>query len=132
MLPAIIAATERNHVFRRDSGMVKLARDKGLEALLNDSLATVPGLTQKAMFGGWAWLVNGNLLCGARSDGMLVRLGKENEAWALVIPGVVPMMMRERPMRGWVRAASAVYVNDALRQRLVEAALEFNRSLPRK
>jgi hypothetical protein len=109
-----------------------MARDKGLEALLNDNLATVHGLTQKGMFGGWAWLVNGNLLCGARSDGMLVRLGKENEAWALEIPGVVPMVMRERPMRGWVRAAPAVYAKDALRQRLVEAALEFNRSLPKK
>jgi hypothetical protein len=117
---------------QHDSGMVKLARDKGLEALLNDSLATVPGLTQKAMFGGWAWLVNGNLLCGARSDGMLVRLGKENEAWALEIPGVVPMMSRGRQMRGWIRAAPAVYVNDALRQRLVEVALEFNLSLPKK
>jgi hypothetical protein len=63
---------------------------------------------------------------------MLVRLGKENEAWALEIPGVVPMMMRGLPMRGWVRAPPAVYVNDALRQRLVEVALEFNRSLPKK
>jgi TfoX N-terminal domain len=109
-----------------------MARDKGLEALLNDSLATRPGLTQKAMFGGWAWLLHGNLLCAARSDGLLVRLGRENEAWALEIPGVVPMIMRGRPMPGWLRAAPAVYVNDTLRQRLVEAALEFNRSLPKK
>jgi hypothetical protein len=112
--------------------VVQLARDKGLEALLNESLAAVPGVTQKAMFGGLAWLVHGNLLCGARSDGLLVRLGQENEAWAVEIPGVVPMMMGERQMRGWVRAAPAVYVNDAVRQRLVEAALDFNRSLPKK
>ena len=62
-----------------------MARDKGLEELLNDSLAGVPGLTTKAMFGGLAWLVNGNLLCGAREDGMLVRLGKDKDAWALKI-----------------------------------------------
>jgi TfoX N-terminal domain len=131
MLPAIITAksgTTASH----NSGTVKLARDKGLEELLNDSLATMPGLTQKAMFGGWAWLVNGNLLCGARSDGMLVRLGKENEAWALEIPGIVPMTTRGRQMRGWVRAAPDVYVDDAFRQRLVDVALEFNRSLPKK
>lgn len=109
-----------------------MARDKGLEELLTGELDSVPGLSQKAMFGGWAWLVNGNLLCGARSDGLLVRLGKENEAWALEIPGVAPMMMRERRMLGWVRAAPKVYGNDALRQRLVKAALEFNRSLPPK
>ena len=131
MLPAIIGA-KSGTTASPNSRTVKLARDKGLEELLNDSLATVPGLTQKAMFGGWAWLVNGNLLCGARSDGMLVRLGKENEAWALEIPGIVPMMTRGREMRGWVRAAPDVYGDDALRQRLVDVALEFNRSLPKK
>lgn len=109
-----------------------MARDKGLEALLNDGLESVPGLTQKAMFGGWAWLVYGNLLCGARRDGMLVRLGKENEAWALKIPGIVPMILGERRMHGWVRATPEVYGDDALRQRLIEAVLEFIRSLPKK
>jgi hypothetical protein len=109
-----------------------MARDKGLEQLLNDSLDGVPGLTQKAMFGGWAWLVNGNLLCGSRTAGMLVRVGKGNDTWTLEIPGVVPMMMRGRRMHGWVRAAPEVYGNDALRQKLVNAALEFNRSLPKK
>jgi hypothetical protein len=39
-----------------------MARDEGLETLLNEDLAAVPGLAQKAMVGGWAWLVNGNLL----------------------------------------------------------------------
>jgi len=109
-----------------------MARDKGLEALLNESLDSVPRLTQKAMFGGWAWLVNGNLLCAARTDSMLVRLGKENETWAVEIAGIVPMMMRGRQIHGWVRAAPEVYGNDALRQRLVNAALEFNRTLPKK
>lgn len=114
-----------------------MARDKGLEELLNSSLESVHGvgaksLTQKAMFGGWAWLVNGNLLCGARAGSMLVRLGRENETWALEIPGVRPMMMRERRMHGWVRAAPEVYGSDALRLRLIEAALLFTRSLPKK
>ena len=76
-----------------------MARDKGLEELLSGSLESVPGVTQKAMFGGLAWLLNGNLLCGARSDGMLVRLGKENESWALKTPGIASMMMRERSTR---------------------------------
>jgi len=109
-----------------------MARDKGLEALLNESLDSVPRLTQKAMFGGWAWLVNGNLLCAARTDSMLVRLGKENEAWTLEIAGIAPMVMRGRQLHGWVRVAPEAYGNDALRQRLVNAALEFNRTLPKK
>lgn len=109
-----------------------MARDKGLEELLNDALKQVPGMTQKGMFGGWAWLVNGNLLCGARADGMLVRLGKEKESWALQTPGIIPMEMQGRRMHGWVRAAPEAYANDGLRQKLLSAALEFNRTLPKK
>lgn len=109
-----------------------MARDSGLEELLNESLEAVAGLTEKAMFGGWAWLVNGNLLCGARHDGMLARIGKDNEVWALKIPGVVSMISQGRRMPGWVRAAPQAWGQDAVRGKLIAAALEFNRSLPRK
>lgn len=109
-----------------------MASDNGLEVILNDELRLVKGLTQKAMFGGWAWMVRGNLLCGAREDGMLVRLGKDRDSWALAIPGIAPMVMQGRRMNGWVRAASAAYRDDALRGKLVKAALEFNQSLPKK
>jgi hypothetical protein len=52
-----------------------MTRDKGLEELVNEELSEELGITDKAMFGGWAWLLDGKLLCGARDDGMLVRLG---------------------------------------------------------
>src|SRR5258708_32467593 len=107
-----------------------MARNKVLEELINDDLAQVRGVTEKGMFGGWAWLKNGNLLCGARDDGMLVRLGKDRDAWALKIPGIVPMTSRGRRMNGWVWAASEAYGNDALRRKLMDAALEFARALP--
>ena len=110
-----------------------MARDKGLEALLNDELAGRPGITQKAMFGGLAWLWNGHLLCAARKNrGMLVRLGKGNDAWALEIDGIEPMIMHGRQMSGWVSASADVYANDAVRQRLLAAAMEFVKSLPAK
>jgi TfoX N-terminal domain len=109
-----------------------MARNMGLEELLSENLAGTPGLTQKAMFGGMAWLVNGNLLCGASDAGMLVRLGKDNDAWALKIPGIALMVMQGRKMNGWVRTAPNVYGDDPLRRRLLKAALEFNRTLPKK
>jgi hypothetical protein len=109
-----------------------LARDEGLEELLREDLGREPGLLEKAMFGGRAWLLNGNLLCGARDDGMLARLGKDRDRWALEIPDVVPMISRGRRMQGWVRAGPAAFGDDALRRKLVEAALAFVRSLPAK
>jgi hypothetical protein len=109
-----------------------MARNKVLEDLLNDDLAQVRGITEKAMFGGRAWLLHGNLLCGARGDGMLARLGKGNDSWALATPGIAPMISRGRPMHGWVRAAPEVYENDGLRRNLLDAALDFTKSLPSK
>ena len=109
-----------------------MARNKVLEELLNDDLAQARGVTEKGMFGGRAWLLNGNLLCGARDDGMLVRLGKGNDTWALATPGIGPMISRGRPMQGWVRAAAKAFEDDALRRKLLKAALDFNRSLPKK
>ena len=109
-----------------------MARDKGLEELVNDELRSVSGITNKAMFGGWAWLLKGNLLCGARQDGMLVRLGKGNDAWALELKGVKPMISRGKPMHGWVRTDSSVYGDDGKRHKLIAAALKFVGSLPGK
>jgi hypothetical protein len=107
-------------------------RNKVLEELLADDLAQMRGVTEKAMFGGRAWLLNGKLLCGARHDGMLARLGKGNDAWALAIPGIAPMLSRNRPIPGWVKATPEVYEDDALRRKLLKAALDFTRSLPKK
>jgi hypothetical protein len=109
-----------------------MARDEGLEELLRNDLGAEPGLSEKAMFGGRAWLLNGNLLCGARDDGMLARLGAGNDKWALQMPGIGPMMSRGRPMRGWVRAGPDAFGDDALRRRLIDAALAFVRALPAK
>ncbi|UWZ83953.1 TfoX/Sxy family protein [Occallatibacter riparius] len=109
-----------------------MPRDKALEALINDALGPLPGLTQKGMFGGWAWLLHGNLLCAARTNSMMIRLGRENEPWALEISGITPTIMRGRRMHGWVRVAPEAYGHDELRDRLLKAALEFNRTLPKK
>ena len=84
------------------------------------------------MFGGWAWLLGGNLLCGARHDGMLVRLGKGNDEWALKLTGVEPMISRGRRMNGWVRVNPDVYGNDAIRHQLVALAIQSVGSLPAK
>ena len=109
-----------------------MARDEGLEELLNEHLVGVRGVTQKGMFGGWVWLLNGNLLCGARVGGLLTRLGKGNMEWAVKVAGVEQAVMGSRTMQGWVRATPKAYGDDALRRKLLEKAREFNRSLPAK
>jgi hypothetical protein len=109
-----------------------MTRDQGLEELIHDELSSISGLTVKAMFGGRAWLLGGNLLCGARDDGMLVRLGKGQDAWALRIEDITPMQLGNRIMHGWVRCGPDAYGDDALRRKLLSHAIGFVRSLPTK
>ncbi|MBP1873694.1 hypothetical protein J2Z19_003413 [Ensifer adhaerens] len=109
-----------------------MARDAGLEELIKDELAGRPGLSEKAMFGGWAFLLNGNLLLGAREGSLLVRLGKGNDGWALDLPDIELMVMNDRAMHGWVRAGAEAYGDDALRRRLLDGAIAFVETLPPK
>jgi hypothetical protein len=111
---------------------VSMARDAGLEELVRENLDTMSRLSERPMFGGWAWLLDGNLLCGARDDGVLVRPGKGNDQWALEIDGIVPMVSRGRVMSGWVRVAPDAFADDALAVRLLAAAEAFVRTLPAK
>lgn len=109
-----------------------MSRDAGLEELIRQELGERPGLTEKSMFGGLAFLLDGNLLCGARNDGMLVRLGKGNDGWALALAGIELMVMGDNRMNGWVRAGPAAFGDDALRKRLLDSALAYVLSLPPK
>jgi hypothetical protein len=107
-----------------------MVRDRGLEALVGDDLGPLPGLTGKPMFGGWAWLLDGHLLCASRVASLLVRLGKGQDGWATALPGIEPMEMNGRPMSGWVRCGPEAYGDDALRRKLLAQAVGFVRALP--
>jgi hypothetical protein len=109
-----------------------MARDEGLEEQIREELGPLDGLHEVKMFGGLAWMLDGNLLCACRHDGLLARLGKGNEAWALAVPGVGEMQMGERRMNGWVRAGPDAVADDAVRAKLLEGALAFVRTLPPK
>jgi hypothetical protein len=109
-----------------------MARDRGLEELILDDIGSLPGLSDKKMFGGLAWMLDGHLLCGARDVGMMVRLGKGNDGWALELPDVAPMVMSGKQMPGWVRAGPDACADDETRKRLLDAAVAFVRMLPPK
>lgn len=68
-----------------------MARYEDLEELLRQALQGEPRITEKGMFDGCAWRLNGHLLCGARDDGMLARLREGEDAWARQIGDIVPM-----------------------------------------
>lgn len=107
-----------------------MARDPGLEALLEADLEGVARVTTKSMFGGLAWLVDGHLLCGARTGRMMLRAGREHEAEVLCLPGIEPMGSGPRAMSGWVWLFPEAYGDDTLRRRLLQRALDLIQALP--
>lgn len=89
------------------------------------------GVVERRMFGGYCWMLHGNMLCGVEVGRFMFRVGKRHEPEALSRPGASPMDITGRPMTGfvWVRAAEAS--GDRLGD-WVELAASYVETLPRK
>ena len=107
-----------------------MAYDEGIAALLRDDLADLSGVTEKKMFGGLAFMLNGHMLCGAYSNreamGGMFRVGKASEAEACEIEGVRPMAFTGRKMGGLVDMGAEAMGEDDLRAQVLALALAFN------
>jgi TfoX N-terminal domain len=110
-----------------------MARDRVLEEMIRADLGDLPGLGEKAMFGGLCWLLDSHMLCAASKRGMMIRLGKGEDGWALAHPDVATVTMGDRAMPGWVRVPPDTSRDDGgLRRRLIERAIVFVHTLPPK
>ena len=61
-----------------------------------------PTLEQKRMFGGMAFMLQGNLACCVLNDDLIIRVPRDEYAATLEIDHVREMDYSGRPMRGWV------------------------------
>ncbi len=92
-----------------------------------------PELTEKKMFGGVGYMLNGNLACGVQGDELIVRIGPDKDEAAFAQPHVHPFMpTHSKPMAGWVMVAPAGLITDENLRRWVELGIEFALSLPEK
>ena len=85
------------------------------------------------MFGGIAFLVRGNMAIAASGQGgLLVRVDPANSDRLVTKTAARPLVMRGRPMAGWLRVSSdAVRTRRAL-ARWADLGTAFARSLPPK
>lgn len=86
-----------------------MPHDPQLADRMRRALADRRDINEKKMFGGYCWMLNGNMLCGVEVGRYMFRVGKDLEAEALGRPGAAPMDITGKPMRGfvWVRADHA-------------------------
>ena len=90
------------------------------------------GLAERKMFGGIAFMLNGNMFCGITRDDLMARVRPERFEEALSRPGARPMDFAARPMKGMVFVAPEGYATDEQLRGWVEQTLDFVRSLPPK
>lgn len=100
--------------------------------IFRDALADVAGVTEKKMFGGLCFLLNGNMLCGVHKDGGMARVGKDLEAAALELDGVDPLSFTGRKMGGLVEMTEVALEDDSIREVVLSLALEFVGEMPAK
>ena len=109
-----------------------MAYDEALAARIRSAFEGQPGLAEKKMFGGVAFMVGGNMACGVTSDELMVRVGPDNYENALSRPHARPMDFTGRPMRGMVYVARPGFESRRDLAAWVESGASFARSLPPK
>jgi hypothetical protein len=106
--------------------------DESLVARVRAALGRRKGITEKKMFGGRAFLLNGNLLVGVK-DSLLVRIDPDDHDEVLAEPHVTEFVMAGRPpMRGWVRVLPPGLAEDAALKSWLRKGTTFVAKLPPK
>src|SRR2546425_635248 len=79
-----------------------MAYDGTLADRIRRAVGPRADVTEKKMFGGLAFLLDGRMFCGIVKDDLMVRVGPERYEAALAEAHVRPMDFTGRPMRGYV------------------------------
>jgi hypothetical protein len=109
-----------------------MAYDEELAERVRERLAAERGLAEKAMFGGLAFLLDGNMAVGLSGDELMVRVGPDRSDAALARPHTRPFDMTGRPMQGWILVGPGALGGEPELAGWVSEGVAFARSLPPK
>lgn len=85
--------------------------------------------TEQKMFGGIAFMINGNMAVGVSGDELMVRVGKDAHEEAISRPGARTFDMGARPMMGWVSVAPDGFETEEAFNGWVDQGAAYARSL---
>ena len=110
-----------------------MAYDEGLAQRIRDILEPeFPELVEKKMFGGIAFMLQGNFACGLTKEDFVVRVGKENDQAALARPYTRRMDFTGKAMAGWVYVSEEGVESDEELTGWVRQGVNYALSLPPK
>ena len=105
---------------------------EALASRLRTALQGIPGIVEKKMFGGLAFMVEGHMCCGVINDELMVRVGPDNYSACLELPGAREMDFTGKPLRGFIYVSEEGFSTASALQAWVERALAFVGTLPPK
>jgi TfoX/Sxy family transcriptional regulator of competence genes len=110
-----------------------MAYDEDLANRLRELVLAQDGVTEKKMFGGLAFLINGNMSVSASGQGgLLLRVEPGQTRELLNKPHAHPFEMRGRVMEGWMRVDAEGLRTKRQLERWVAHGVGYARSLPAK
>ncbi len=109
-----------------------MAYDEELADWVRQQVEQEPGLTEKQMFGGLAFLIDGHMsVAVSHQGGLMIRVPPQDTDALLQEPHTRPMVMRGREMDGWLRVDTGEQSEDEF-ARWVRRGVAYARSLPPK
>jgi TfoX/Sxy family transcriptional regulator of competence genes len=110
-----------------------MAYDEDLANRIRELIAGAPDVTEKAMFGGLAFLVGGNMSVAASGQGgLMVRVDPDDTHALIAKPHARAFEMRGRAVEGWVRVDAEGVRTKRQLEAWVTRGVGYARSLPRK
>lgn len=110
-----------------------MAYDEAIAGRIRDLVASEPGLTEKRMFSGLAFLIGGNMAVAASGQGgVMVRVDPDQSEALLATTNARLVEMRGRQMRGWMRVDLADLRTKSQLAKWVGLGVTYARSLPPK
>ena len=110
-----------------------MAYDEDLANRIRELLGAERGVEEKRMFGGLAFLINGNMSVAASSKGgLMVRVPPDETEKLLGRDHVSPMVMAGRETRGWLRVAAEGVKTKRQLEGWITRGMGYARTLPAK
>ena len=108
------------------SKLETMAQNEAMAARLRASLATRAAVTEKNMFRGTAFLVNGKLAFSTGNDELMLRFDPAMSESVLAKPGTRPMVMKGKELKGYAYVHESEIATEKQLAYWVELGLAFN------
>ena len=96
------------------------------------AIGNTPGLSERPLYSGVAFMVRGNMCCGMIDDNLVVRVGPDTYDDALREPHTRPMDFTGRPLPGFVYVDRDGFASSNSLRQWIDRSVSFVRTLPPK